>query len=751
MSVEGLPTHRTRGRGLNDIRTRMTTAPGLYLAQISLHGLIRGHDLELGRDADTGGQTRYVVELARAAGQLSSVARVELFTRRIADPAVHADYAVAREPLGDSATIVRLDDGTPGYLPKEQLWDHVDAFVDAMVTYLRDQDRLPDVLHSHYADAGYVGARLSHRLGIPLLHTGHSLGRIKRRRLIAAGMTEAQVEARFAMSRRVAAEELTLASAVRVITSTHQEIDEQYGRYDYHRDDQMTVLPPGTDLTAFHPPDGTEAESPLAAELARFLREPEKPLVVVLARPVPRKNLVAQVEAFGAHPELRRLANLVIVAGTRDDIAELSEPGSDVLTDLLVAIDRHDLWGHVALPKHVAGDDIGLLYRLAALRRGIHVNAALTEPFGLTLIEAAASGLPIVATNDGGPRDILRNCENGVLVDPLDEGDIAAGMMALLVDDARWDHAAERGLAGVRRVYSWEAHAQRYLEVVREAQEGVHPLEAMELPAPVRDYDRAIATDLDLNLLAQPEHLGALADVLRANRRSTAFVIATGRTLESARPLLHEHGLPEPDVLITGGGTRIDYRPDLTTDEGWAEHIDHAWQPRAVRRVLSEVPGLERQPRRAQRTHKISYYIDVDVAPPVEEIEAMLYRAELSVNVVLSFGQFLDILPLRASKGLALRHAMTVVGVELERVLAVGGSGADEDMMRGQTLAAVVQNRHHEELSQLTETDRIHFTASPGALGILEAIEHYDIFGACRAPEAREPSEGSEPTEGSHP
>ncbi|MEO0603545.1 MAG: HAD family hydrolase, partial [Myxococcota bacterium] len=487
-------------------------------------------------------------------------------------------------------------------------------------------------------------------------------------------------------------------------------------------------------LSAFHPPDGTEADSPLADELARFLREPDKPLVVVLARPVPRKNLPGQIEAFGANPELRKLANLVVIAGTRDDIDELPEPGGDVLGEVLVAIDRHDLWGHVAIPKQVAGDDIGLLYRLAALRRGIHVNAALTEPFGLTLIEAAASALPIVATNDGGPRDIIRNCKNGVLVDPLDEDDIGQGMLTLLTDDARWDDASRSGLEGVRRVYSWDAHARRYLQIIKEAHRQAKPIDEMPMPEPLRDRDRAIASDLDLNLLAHPQGLGELGRVLRANR-NTAFIIVTGRTLESARRMLKPHNLPPPDVLITSGGARIDYRPDLTPDEAWDRHIDHGWQPRAIRRVLAEVPGLKRQSRRAQRRHKISYYIDLDVAPPVAEIEGMLQRAELPANVVLSFGQFLDVMPIRASKGLALRHAIAVLEIPLERVLAVGGSGADEDMMRGNTLAAVVQNRHGEELSQLEDIDRIYFTESPGARGILEAIEHYDFFGACREPD----------------
>jgi len=64
---------------------------GRYLLLISIHGLIRGHDLELGRDADTGGQTKYVVDLARALGEREDVERVDLITRRVDDPAVSND------------------------------------------------------------------------------------------------------------------------------------------------------------------------------------------------------------------------------------------------------------------------------------------------------------------------------------------------------------------------------------------------------------------------------------------------------------------------------------------------------------------------------------------------------------------------------------------------------------------------------------------------------------------------------------
>ena len=207
----------------------------LYLLFISVHGLIRGDKLELGRDADTGGQTKYVVELARALGERPEIARVDLVTRRIVDPAVSKDYAAPVERINAKTSIIRLDCADLVYLPKEQLWDHLYNFSDNLLSYLHDNKLSPHIIHSHYADAGYVGTRLSHQLSIPLVYTGHSLGRSKRKRLLASGMKGDDIERRYNMARRINAEESTLGIAERVITSTHQEIEEQYGLYDYYQ------------------------------------------------------------------------------------------------------------------------------------------------------------------------------------------------------------------------------------------------------------------------------------------------------------------------------------------------------------------------------------------------------------------------------------------------------------------------------------------------------------------------------------
>ena len=198
----------------------------VYILLISIHGLIRGENLELGRDADTGGQTKYVVELARALGERPEVGRVDLMTRLVSDPQVSDDYAQQIENLSSKVQIIRIPCGEEGYIPKEELWDSLDSFADHALAYIHDNGQNPDVIHSHYADAGYVGIRLAHHLGVPLVHTGHSLGRSKRRRLLASGLKSGDIEKRYKMSRRIEAEEDILGTAELIVTSTHQEIEE---------------------------------------------------------------------------------------------------------------------------------------------------------------------------------------------------------------------------------------------------------------------------------------------------------------------------------------------------------------------------------------------------------------------------------------------------------------------------------------------------------------------------------------------
>ncbi len=709
--------------------TENTNTEPLYILLISVHGLIRGHNLELGRDADTGGQTKYVVELAKALAKQPNVERVDLVTRRIIDDTVDPDYAEPIETLAENARIVRIEAGPEGYIRKEELWDHLDSFSDNLLSWLHDQPRLPDFLHSHYADAGYVGVRLAHRTELPLIHTGHSLGRDKCRRMLAMGMPMEAIEPRYHMLRRIDAEEDTLTNADVVITSTRNEIVDQYELYDCYTPDKMTIIPPGTDLDMFHPPTSSEQDIAFAKNLEVSLHEPNKPMILALSRPDERKNIVGLLEAYGESPRLQQLANMVIVAGNREDIRELDEGPQGVLTELLLVADCYELFGRVALPKHHSADEVADIYRLAAASGGVFVNPALTEPFGLTLLEAAASGLPLVATENGGPVDIIGNCHNGLLVDPLDRSAIAEALLAILENPKRWLEFSSNGLKNVARHYSWNAHAQAYLQKIRPLSQHREPLPKIPpLVKQGRYRKHAIFTAIDHTLVGDAEGLERFAQFIQDNRKKILFGISTGRRLDSALAVLKKHRIPMPDILVTSLGTEIYYASQLIADTAWTSHIDHLWMPQVLRRIIGGLPGMTLQAKSEQSRFKLSYHYDANIAPPIEEILSLLRQQELSANLTLSFGQFFDIVPSRASKGHALRYLARQWNIPLERILVAGGSGSDEDMLRGNTLGVVVANRHREELSGLGDTEQVYFAERPHAWGILEAVEHYDFL-----------------------
>ncbi|KAG6591559.1 putative sucrose-phosphate synthase 1, partial [Cucurbita argyrosperma subsp. sororia] len=496
----------------------------LYIVLISLHGLIRGENMELGRDSDTGGQVKYVVELARALGTMPGVYRVDLLTRQVSSPDVDWSYGEPTEMLnsrkydnsederGESggAYIIRVPFGPRGkYIPKELLWPHIPEFVDGALSHIIQMSKVlgeqigggqlvwPVAIHGHYADAGDSAALISGALNVPLLFTGHSLGRDKLEQLLKQGrQTREEINETYKIMRRIEAEELCLDASEIIITSTRQEIEEQWRLYDgfdpvierklrarikrgvscYGRFmPRMVVIPPGMEFHHVILPDAdmdgevekngdgrASSDPPILAEIMRFFSNPRKPMILALARPDPKKNITTLVKAFGECRPLREFANLTLVMGNRDNIDEMSATNASVLLSIIKLIDKYDLYGQVAYPKHHKQYDVPNIYRLAAKTKGVFINPAFIEPFGLTLIEAAAHGLPTVATKNGGPVDILRVLDNGLLVDPHDQKSISDALLKLVSDKQLWARCKQNGLKNIH-LFSWPEHCKTYL------------------------------------------------------------------------------------------------------------------------------------------------------------------------------------------------------------------------------------------------------------------------------------------------
>ncbi|KAF9662113.1 hypothetical protein SADUNF_Sadunf18G0019500 [Salix dunnii] len=496
----------------------------LYIVLISLHGLIRGENMELGRDSDTGGQVKYVVELARALGTMPGVYRVDLLTRQVSAPDVDWSYGEPTEmlnlissenstgDLGESsgAYIIRIPFGPKDkYIRKELLWPYIPEFVDGALGHIMQMSKVlgeqigggnpvwPVAIHGHYADAGDSAALLSGALNVPLVFTGHSLGRDKLEQLMKQGrQSREEINATYKIMRRIEAEELTLDASEIIITSTKQEIEEQWRLYDGFDPvlerklrarikrgvschgrfmPRTVVIPPGMEFHHITPHDGdsdgeeeknkdhpASPNQPIWSEIMRFFSNPRKPMILALARPDPKKNITALVKAFGECRPLRDLGNLTLIMGNRDDIDQMSGTNASYLLSIIKLVDKYDLYGQVAYPKHHKQSDVPDIYRLAAKTKGVFINPAFIEPFGLTLIEAAAYGLPIVATKNGGPVDIHRVLDNGLLVDPHDQQSIADALLKLVSDKQLWARCRQNGLRNIH-LFSWPEHCKTYL------------------------------------------------------------------------------------------------------------------------------------------------------------------------------------------------------------------------------------------------------------------------------------------------
>lgn len=729
----------------------------MYIQLVSVHGLIRGESVEMGRDADTGGQVRYVLELARTLSKFSEVEQVDLLTRRIKDKRVAEDYAQQIESLGPKCRLVRIACGGGRYIRKEKLWPHLDEFVDGVVAFAAKEGRTPTIVHGHYADGGYVARHLAENFDVPFVFTGHSLGKPKLEYLMSEGWTHEKADEVLAIDHRIDEEQNCLNAAKMVIASTRHEVETQYAEYSKPHGLRLEVIPPGTDLERFFPyydyelPGETiderfkQARFRMSESLARFFMHPEKPLILSVCRPDRRKNIQALIRAYGQSQELQAIANLAVFAGIRSDIESMPENEQQVLTDILLLMDRHDLYGRLAIPKrHDSEYEVPELYRLAAASRGVFVNSAFIELFGLTAIEAAATGLPFVATEKGGPADIAGNTEAGLTVDVTDQPALTSAMLDVLSDSEKWDRMSISGINKVREHYSWDAHCARYMGAIRDfADEAGSRGGGSSAPRRrLEQVDCLLITDVDGSLLGDQAALDQLKEVLKEERDRIGFGVASGRSPELVEEALQEAGIDDFDLTIAAVGSEIYYGRQFIPDRGWIARLQKNWRPETLTRAMETIEWLEPQREsHAQRMFKLSYQITEEI--PEEEAEAKIRQVLDSTRagymLLITHSNMVDILPKPASKGKAIRYLADKWNWAHDRIITAGDSGNDRDMLGGIGRGIVVGNHTH-ELKGLDRrrSGEIYYAEAAHAAGVLEGLKH---FGMLRSMSESVPSE----------
>ncbi len=688
----------------------------MHIVHLALGGCLAAPPVRYGITADTGGHLAYLLGAALAQSRRPEVARVDLVTRAFDEPTLGPAHAHPVEPIDATVTIRRISGGGPAYLEKEDLLAALPQLTESFLDLLA-AGPLPDLIHAHFADAAQLALAARERFGIPVVYTPHSLALCKR----DCGLGGAGLE------RRIQRERRAIAEADAIIVSSRDEAERQLCDYDVEAAGRTYRVSPGVYLTPDH---GSTADA--EALLAPFFRFPDRPLVLAIARPVAKKNLRTLLTAFAKTPGLREASNLAIVAGLRDSPDDGGAEQQTVISELLHAVDAHDLYGHVALPKRHQPHEVPQLYRLAAATGGVFVNPALHEPFGLTLLESAAHGLPVVATDCGGPCDIVGDLAHGTLVDPTDPSAIG-GAILRAVTDAAYRKTIDAALAPGLGDYSWETYARQSLDIYaslaspsatqatcnsRPALSNFAPkglaAQVIARRTPIR---HVLVSDMDGTLTGSREGVRQFRELLRAH--PLPFVLSTGRSLPEARRIMYRWDLPGPDAFVTAVGTEIhvlDERGRLQLDEAYARHVSQSWDRAAVAKTLAD-GDFTFQRDVEQRRWKLSLCGDAAAA---QRVRRVLAKAGISANVTYSHGQYIDVTPAGVDKASALAFVAGRWGLTAAECIACGDSGNDDAMLRAAGHAVIVANALP-ELDTLTG-DHVIRTSAPHAEGIVEAL-----------------------------
>ncbi len=392
--------------------------------------------LALSGEPDAGGQCVYELELMKALAALADDIAVVSFTRGWGGKA--REVAVA-----ERATVVRIEAGGDGFIRKEELEPLLPAFAGSAKAWLARRDLSPYVVHGHYWDGGSVGMKLAGD-GVPFVWTAHSLGKIKQMNL--------PDEALYRYSVRIPEEERIVTAANLIISTSAQEegLLEEY--YPSSRG-KISVVPAGVDTVRYRPSDGK-------AVCKKKLGVNADHLVFTVGRVDERKGYDLLIEMIP-----RVLATLAKKGKQALFAIPVGAGSSPYARELVKMAEERRLSGRIRFFPRLTDEELMDHYNASDL----FVCPSRYEPFGIVIVEALACGIPVVATDRGGPREILAAETCGYARDPEDIGAFADTIAALLLDDGLRMRMGAAAREKAVREYSWRAIAGQILAAYERA------------------------------------------------------------------------------------------------------------------------------------------------------------------------------------------------------------------------------------------------------------------------------------------
>ncbi|WP_022850375.1 sucrose synthase [Limisalsivibrio acetivorans] len=510
MDILEVPDPKTLERFLGRI-------PMIYsVVIVSPHGYF-GQGNVLGMP-DTGGQIVYILDQVKAleaemkrqiqAQGIDITPQIVVLTRQIPESGNTSCHEPLEDIIGtENAKILRIPfRGEHGEVKQEwisrfKVWPYLERFsLESEKELYALLGGRPDLILGNYSDGNLVAYLLSRRMKVTQCNIAHALEKAKY--LYSDLYWQDNRENNFAC--QFTADLVSMNACDFIITSTYQEIagtEDSLGQYesytsftmpDMYRvvngidvfDPKFNIVSPGADekvyfsykdekrrITDMHP----ELEELIYGEThdcRGTFENKDKPLLFTMARLDSVKNISGLVEWYAKNDELREQANLLVVAGKVDVEQSSDNEERHQIERMHQLMNDYDLDGQVRwLGRHLEKNKAGELYRYVADRQGAFVQPALFEAFGLTVIEAMASGLPVFATLYGGPLEIIEEGVSGFHIDP-GNGEASSEKMVEFFrkcneNPDHWNYISDGAMARVKSRYTWKLYARKLLTLSR--------------------------------------------------------------------------------------------------------------------------------------------------------------------------------------------------------------------------------------------------------------------------------------------
>ena len=382
---------------------------------------------------DAGGMNIYVAESAKRMAAMG--VKVDIFTRRN-----HADLPDTVE-LAPGVTVRHLDAGPIEGVTKEELPQYIPALARQFTSALEGTTAY-DVIHSHYWISGEVGIPASKKLGIPLIHTMHTMAKVKNLNLAEDESPEP--------GSRVRGEMEVVESAQGLIANTDAEAASLVSLYSACPD-LVHVVTPGVDLYTFTAGAGR-------AHARELLNIPaDAHVITFVGRIQPHKGpdllIRATAEMLAHSPHLRNKLIVFVIGG-------VSGAGTAEVEKLKEMVKWSGISDVVRFMPPMSRDELPDWYRAADLV----CVPSYSESFGLVALESQACGTPVVATAVGGLRTAVADGISGVLVDGHDPRAWSSVLARLLAEPQR-RVLLSMGAIEHASHFGWDATARGTLDV----------------------------------------------------------------------------------------------------------------------------------------------------------------------------------------------------------------------------------------------------------------------------------------------